>query len=313
MTSWIHVFSKFTSEALLFESLVICVLIAGYALFWVVHKRRVGVIDSEVPATVVRGYLNVLIADAETLRKQLFGLLANSGLDAAEIARFSAAANFGMASALVPGGVSPSVIPGAVVDPSIEAKLAEQAKAVETLLAEKSKIERELAEARAAGGGKQAPSTGGDSAELAKLNEKIRALEARLAEYSVIEDDLANLKRLQQENAQLKATLAGQGLSVPAPTAVAAVAAVEPTIDAVAEPVTEAFAEPVAVAEAVPEAAFEGLVDQVEQSLQPAEAVAAAEEAPATEAPAEAPAPAAVEAASSDADLVAEFEKMLNS
>jgi hypothetical protein len=68
------------------------------------------------------------------------------------------------------------------------------------------------------------------------------------------------------------------------------------------------------------DAAFEGLVDQVEQSLQPGEAPAAAAT-PAAAETASTPAATAdtmLETATaagnekSDADLVAEFEKMLN-
>jgi uncharacterized coiled-coil protein SlyX len=116
----------------------------------------------------------------------------------------------------------------------LETKIADQSKTMDAVLAEKMRIEAELAKAKLGGGG-----GGGDSELKARLQE----LEARLAEYSVIEDDLANLKRLQQENAQLKAMLAGAGgaaavaAAAPAPApAPSAAPAAEPPMAAASEP-----------------------------------------------------------------------------
>ncbi|MCM2279614.1 MAG: hypothetical protein NDJ89_16185 [Oligoflexia bacterium] len=308
MTSWVYVFSRFTAEALLFEALAIFLLCAGYAAFWILRKRRYGALEaaSNVPVGVVKGYLNELILDAEQLRAQLFGLLASSGLQIAQ-------------SPLPLQGVSINVSPSASNDPEalkkvalLELKMVEQAKAMESMMADKARIEQELAHARAKGG---SPAPAAPSGDLGKLQEKIQQLEARLAEYSVIEDDLANLKRLQQENAQLRASLGQSGMTqsakpaAPTPTA-------EPARVAVAAPAPIAAPASIPAAEPSPleamggsDAAFENLVDQVEQSLQPAAPAAAAPAAPAPSTSA----PAAGSMAKSDEDLVAEFEKMLNS
>lgn len=321
--SWVYVFSKFTSEALIFEVLFILLLLTLYSAYWVLRKRKHGVLHefSNVPPSVVKDYLSALMMDAEQMRAQLFGLLGGVGGSPVGFAR--------------PGGDFSAALA------ALEAKMAEQAKAMEALLAEKAKLEAELAAARAGGGGGT-----GDNPELA---EKIKQLESRLAEYSVIEDDLANLKRLQQENKQLKSQLSGAGAqpapAAPAPAAAPAVAAPAPAA------VPEAVAAAPAQAAPTQEPSFEGMVDQVEQTLEPAAAAPAAdasaasaeappveaapveapEPAPAAEAvaaPAQAPEPAAAEppagataappaAASNDApagddDLVAEFEKMLS-
>ena len=194
--------------------------------------------------------------------------------------------------------------------------MADQTRSMETILADKARLEKELADARTKGGGA--------SPEVAKFQEKIQTLEGKLAEYSVIEDDLANLKRLQQENSQLRAALASKGGTVAAPS-------VSPPVAApVAAPATAiaAIAKP-AVAEAP---SFEGLVDHVEASLQaetlptnnplddlpgndPMESLRAlAATPPAAAAPTTPVAiPANATSAKSDEDLVAEFEKMLNS
>lgn len=412
MVSWVYVFSKFTSEALLFEGLGICILTAVYAVFFVLRVRRLGVIKTHVPSNLVKVYLNELIVDAERMRAQLFGLL--GGVPSA--AGHGAPAGHATGSALFSGMGVPltSIQPLAPIPmgadgldaavaaklQQMEAKLAEQTQAIEGLSSEKRRIELELLQAKSTGGGGSA-ATDGASNEMA---EKIQILEARLAEYSIIEDDLANLKRLQQENTQLRATLAGKtdapaagaAQTSPEPTpeptlaakpassapsktaaspaatpkeaiaedgsteevsaesasaasgdiavedelaaALAAAPAPEPmadlsndaaealiaqAFDNLSPSVSSAQLTPAAstlAAAVVPASAeidFEGLVDQVEQSLAtepPKTAAAPLSPAEAAAAPKAAASPAASGDAieKSDADLVAEFEKMLN-
>lgn len=372
MSSWVYLFSKFTPEALLFEALFICILGALYTAFFVLRKRRLGSFETTIPVGVVKVYLNELIGDAERLRAQLFGLLSAQGVPVPLPSGAQGVAAAPIAATLPLAGVAGiSDTNAATQFAALEAKLGEQAKAMEALVAEKTRIEKELGLLKS-----KTPSTGagGDPGELAKLQDKIKVLEGRLAEYSVIEDDLANLKRLQQENAQLKAALGGKApapapVSVseaPAAAAAGAVAtaaaeaapsqepapepppevaetlatdtapsepAPEPAakiaaapegnpLDAVAQTVAveaapaeapaESPSEP-AAAETTDNPAFEGLVDHVEQSLQQegppagAEAAVAAVAEPSTSSPPE----ATLE--KTDEDLVAEFEKMLNS
>ena len=210
MASWIHVFSKFTHEALLFEALIICLICAGYSAFWVLNKRRYGVLGKDVPNYAVKSYLTQLILDAEQMRIQLFGLLAGNGVDPNVMNLLRSGAPVSAVA-----GVSLQAISAAALaaDPelgaklsAIEAKMIEQARAMDTIVVEKTRVEKELIELKAKGGGSGPSGPAVDPA----LADKLKALEAKLAEYSVIEDDFANLKRLQQENAQLKAQLGGK-------------------------------------------------------------------------------------------------------
>lgn len=349
MASWVHVFSKFTPEALLFEALLICVLCAGYAGFWVLRKRRYGVMGKDHPNYAVKSYLSQLILDAEQMRIQLFGLLAGTGFDPNLMAQMRGAQ---LGAAQAPSGTLSAVSASALAaDPAlaaklaaIEAKMGEQTRAMDAIIIEKNRIEKELIEARSGKGGAAAAGGAPDPA----MAEKLKSLEAKLAEYSVIEDDLANLKRLQQENAALRAQLGGKAPTATAPAAAAAPAVAE--LAAIAPAATPADTEAAAAAEAaaatdaslaeaaaapaaaeeVPaelvsaptaDPAFEGLVDQVEKSLaEPATGATSVD--PTAEAPAApiaevaqvaAPAASHSPAEKSDADLVAEFEKMLNS
>jgi TolA-binding protein len=291
MSSFVYVFSRFTPEALLIEALLITTLCAGYTAYWVLHKRKSGVIDQEVPAPVIKNYLNQLIIDAQELRSQLFGLLA------------------------AVGGMDPKMIAAGNVDvkmTSLEAKILEQTRAMEALLTDKVRIERELANAKAQAGAAptaiaSASMAGGDPAVVASLQTKVTDLEGKLAEYSIIEDDLANLKRLQQENQQLRSALAAKGGDVSATLA----SSPKDTPAATAASVAPVAATTAPVAAATGDPQFEGLVDQVEKSIQETPTVATAT--PTT--PDLVAAPTAVESQSAektDADLVAEFEKMLN-
>ncbi|MEK6578430.1 MAG: hypothetical protein AABZ55_04320, partial [Bdellovibrionota bacterium] len=267
---------------------------------------------------------------------QLFGLLSNG----------NATATSGGGGTIA--GSDPQVLKKLA---TLEEKMAEQTAALERLFADRSNIEKELAAARAAGGAiaaetkSAAPvSSGGpnsaDAATIKSLQTKIDELEGKLAEYSVIEDDLANLKKLQQENLALKAQMGGKSPTAETPAVESAlVTAAASAATSISGSAALAATPPAAPAASSPSSEptpqFENLVDQVEQSLKPG---ATPTVAPASiEATAAAPAPApkvpeptlvSVEAVpspsasttpaaggsieTSDADLVAEFEKMLN-
>ena len=287
MNSMVYLISRFTPEALLFEALIILVLACGYTAFWVLKKRRLGAIENQVPATVVKDYLNEIIVDAEQLRNQLFGLLSAAGLSVGRPAVVGAPVIARSLTASETTSIDPMALDKIS---ALEAKIGEQTRMIEVFMAEKSKIEKELAEARAAGA--SASRQGENSPAVVQLKEKVQTLEAKLAEYSVIEDDLANLKRLDQENKQLKAALGGKS---PAAAQTAAPISMPEAAPALAE----------AIASPSADSGFEGLVDQVEQSLQQPPSVAS------TETPAS-PSAEIPGGEKSDADLVAEFEKMLN-
>ncbi len=369
MTSWVYLFSKFTPEALLFEASFLFFICAFYFGYWILHKRKDGVAGKTLPAGMVKFYLNNMIKQAEYLRAQLFGLISGGEIPPEELEKMIAGMSMptlpmmGMSGQGIPArsagaGTIANASEGAS-DPALlqkltalEAKMAEQSGAMDTMIAEKTQLEQELDAARAAAataemsGAESSGNSAAGSAEAGKLKEKVESLEARLAEYSVIEDDLANLKRLQQENAALKAALA-QGGGVPVgvpvgtlkPAAVAAAPAPEPiaepapvedtmaALEAATATSPESTMEPDAPASApldAPDASFESLVDDVEKSLDTAKSDellnptasaptgASAVDTKAAAAPAAPSVTAAPPAPAGEADLVAEFEKMLN-
>jgi len=300
MDSIIHLLSQFTPEALLLEAALFFLLLAGYAAFWILSKRRLGVIQTAVPSGVIKIYLNELIEDAERLRAQLFGILRAAGVKLSDEEMKAAMSTGLLRTAGVSGGALNIPIAGQPNPAlsgdisSIERQMTEQARALETMGQEKARVEQELAALKTSGAG--GAGAAGDPALIESLKKRIKELEDRLAEYSVIEDDLANLKRLQQENARLKAAL-GEG-AAGASAAAAAVAAPAP-IAATPPPAAEAAADPlndITLAGAALEAKAENPF--VEPTAPPT-----------PEAPT-APGPGGEK---SEADLVAEFEKLLGS
>ncbi|MBS1961511.1 MAG: hypothetical protein JST04_04805 [Bdellovibrionales bacterium] len=262
MDAWVYLFSKFTHEALLFESLAIFLGLFGYAVFYLIRKRKYGVAGKEVPSNVMKAYLAQLVGDAEEIRTQLFGLLGKGEASARLMANLQFQADLPTTGAPAPGAGAtlagaPVTTTQLVQDPKLaeklkelEKKLADQAGALDSVLNEKMKLEEELANAksRSTGDDGKSPDKAGPD-RAGPLQERVKQLEAQLAEYAIIEDDLANLKRLQKENKTLKQQLADAGAS-PAP---AAAAPEVPELAAAPKPATAKAAEEPAPEAAAPE------------------------------------------------------------
>ncbi len=306
-SSWVYLVSQFTPEALVIEGLLICLLAAGYSAFWLLRKRRHGVIKHDVPAGVVKEYLIGLIQEAEFIRMQLFGLLQAGGMPQGLPNRSSLAGMMGAGD------------PKALAE--LEGKLSEQQRALDKVINEKIQLESELVAAKAAGAG------GGANPEL---EEKLKSLQARLDEYSIIEDDLANLKKLTQENTTLKAQLAALqagGASAPAVTVAATAAVVAATAPAAAapEPIPDPEPTPVVEPEAEPEPAPSAPAEEptpppandspLEMATEGIQTGTSQEEPPISAVAQNTPTPPPSEEAATpgpEGDLVAEFEKILS-
>jgi hypothetical protein len=237
MDSWIYIFSQFTPEALVLELAAIFIICGAYAVYWIVRKRKYGVIRDEIPAGPVKTYLEELIGTADELRIQLFGLLS-----AEERAQKSGKS----------GSLDADSDLGKILA-NLESKMDAQAKALENITANGVPVVAgtvlQMAPGMPAPGAPAVASAdraGGaapvNDAEMNELKDKVENLETRLAEYAIIEDDLANLKRIQQENADLRAQLAaknvGAGAAAPAPVAAPAAPAPAP-VAAATTPVAE--------------------------------------------------------------------------
>ena len=66
MSSFMYLYSKFTEEVLLLSAATLFTLLAMYCYQWVIKKRRLGAARNQIPASVVKVYLNQLIDEAVT-------------------------------------------------------------------------------------------------------------------------------------------------------------------------------------------------------------------------------------------------------
>ena len=289
LESILNYIDKYTTQLFIAQMGVMLIVLAIFMWVYLYNRKKYHNLKHQIPASVVKNYLDSIIQNSTALKSSLFR---GGGLD------------------IDPSSV-PSVMPlnqlqGAPMSISLgeggdEALRAEVAR-LQSQLAEKNNIikdleakntdlsgtvkarderiielEKLLAEAQAnVGTGEVA----GDSSELlAQLDEITKErdqLKSDLSQYDIIEDDLADLKRLKQENEQLKSALeSGGGADIPTPAA-------EPEPVVAEEPISEP--EPEAAEEVVAQA--------------PEEAPEAAPE-------------AAAKDDKSPEDLLSEFEKML--
>ncbi len=315
--SLLYFVSKFSNEVIILEVFLLGCLMTFYFGYVLFKKRKYGAAKNMIPDSVVKAFLFDIISNAEGFKNQLFG--ENFKID-------STNATFKMPNLSTSSAGETADV--AAIKNQLMAALTKQdelGKAIANLNKEKSDLELKL---KNSANTAPAASGGGDNKELL---DKLAKLEAKLSEYEVIEDDLANLKKYQQENKQLKEQLAAAGSTAGAVAAVAAptpepvvTAAPTPEPALASAPTPEPVAEsPIAIAEQAASQAeaansFEGLVDKIEESLTPPQPAAGASVADTAAPPAvAAPTPSLAEvpaaADKSDADLLNEFEKMLNS
>lgn len=326
--------SETPDEVLVFSFSLLMFVGILLAVYWYFNRRRMHQLSHQIPASVVKNYLDSIIQNSSALKSSLFR---GGGLDIGE----------GVPSVVPVGELPSGNIPLSSGDnhsAELNLRLAEIAKLTKTLTEKEALVrdlEKRLLDAQsnqsAVEGNEdqsaeisalkaeiarlkellnQAPaSTGGDEQlqkELDAVTAERNELKERLMEYEIIEEDLANLKRLQQENEQLKRQLAGG-----AP-------AVEPVAEPPAEEVVPAKEVEIAGAPSEPEpppaeeeidleaemaAAIGGAEAEaeVEEPEQSAEAIEEGEEQPAAEAK-EKKEPQDQKSAE---ELLSEFEKML--
>lgn len=326
------ILTQFTDETISISLAVLVVVFAALIAYWVYNRRKFHQLSHQIPASVVKNYLDSIIANSTALKSSLFR---GGGLELGE-----GVPSIIPTSDLPAGGVSV----GGASSEELAQKNAEIAN-LKSMLNQKdvtiAELEKMLEAARASAGGDSSEEVGilrseveslknqleeansaletakasaGDGggdpeaqAKLESVSKERDELKERLMEYEIIEEDLANLKKFQQENEQLKKTIAelqggeAPAAEAPAPEPVAEEAPEEPAAE-------EAAPEPEAEAEPEPEAPA---------AEEPPPETTAEENAAADDAATEAAAEENPEVPSNDgeqksaAELLSEFEKML--
>lgn len=267
------ILTKFTDETITVFSLLLLVTMVGIIIYWFYNRKKFHQLSHEIPASVVKNYLDSIIQNSNSLKSSLFrggGLDIGNGIPSVfPVGDLPASTNIGIGS----GGEESSQKNAEIA--SLTQKLSDRQKQIldlersiqdlsagkglgaETDLLKKDlalsqqkvrDLEAQLAEAMARSGGD--PNL---QKELASVTSERNEIRERLREYAIIEEDLANLKRLQQENDQLKAELLSYKKG--APPAAPAAAPVVPIPDPVEEDLEAAMAQAIAESKPTPSAA----------------------------------------------------------
>ena len=237
LESLITTLDKFTPEILVILSGLLVITTTLFLWLWFANRRTYNLLKHQLPASVVKTYLDSVIQNSNSLKSALFR--GNEG-DVSFSSMPSSMPLVGGGESLAIASSGNSSGQEAALREQLQQKLAELA-ALQSQLAAANSIKKELEsglagaqarikelEALLAQSGKAVPAASGNDAamkaELQKITKERDELRDRLKEYEIIEDDLANLKRLQQENQQLKRAL-GQDPTDSSPAAAAPVAA----------------------------------------------------------------------------------------
>lgn len=190
---------------------------------WFSNRRKYHNYKHAIPAHVVKNYLDSIIQNSTALKSSLFR---GGGLDVSGVPSVMPLQGLGGGDGLaVSGAPSTALLEELNQKKALIAQLESQLSSVQNanrdLEAKLSQAQVNLTSAEAKIKELEAllaqmknGSTGGDEAlkaELKMVTKERDEIRDRLKEFEIISDDLANLKRLQQENEQLKRSLAAQG------------------------------------------------------------------------------------------------------
>lgn len=235
------ILTKFTDETITVFSLLLLVTMVGIVIYWFYNRKKFHQLSHEIPASVVKNYLDSIIQNSNSLKSSLFrggGLDIGNGVPSVvPVGDLPSSMSIGV------GSGSEEVSQKNAEIAALHQKLSDRQRQLQDLEktiqdlsagkglgAESEMLKKDLAQSQQRVRDLEAQlaeamtRAGGDpniQKELASITSERNEIRERLKEYAIIEEDLANLKRLQQENDQLKAELAAlkKGGSAPAPAA----------------------------------------------------------------------------------------------
>ncbi len=218
--------TKFSDEGLQIVFLLSLMSFLAMVTLWIYNRKKFNELAHHIPASVVKSYLDSIIENSNSLKSSLFR---GGGLDVKD----------GVPSVLPLAGSGSGKNAIALADDGEMESLQAQIHALRSQVGEKNHVIRQLEDrlqsvSFAAGAEEEvlrlrselskkdaalqqaldspreiSESSGIPEEEHLGLKAERDSLHERLKEYEIIEEDLANLKRLQQENENLRAQLAG--------------------------------------------------------------------------------------------------------
>lgn len=231
----INYVDKFGPEVLVILTGMMVILSTLFLWLWFSNRRKYHNLKHAIPANVVKNYLDSIIQNSTALKSSLFR---GGGLEFDGIPSVMPVEKLGGGSGVVHAGAPSTALLEELNQKkaqlaALEAQLSSLQAANKELEAKYQKSDEELKKAHARikeleamlangtdGGAPIVDNSALDAARaqletVAKERDEFRD---RLKEFEIIADDLANLKRLQQENEQLKRSLAAQGGALPEST-----------------------------------------------------------------------------------------------
>jgi predicted nuclease with TOPRIM domain len=226
----INIVDKFGPELLVIQFGVLVILSTLLMWLWFANRRKYHNLQHAIPANIIKSYLDSIIQNSTALKSNLFR---GGGLDVGQVPSVMSLGNLGTGG----DGLTVSGSGNAALleelnqkkayiaqlesqlnaakngQKDIEAKLATTQSQLSTAEARIRELEALLAKTKSSGGTSAVDVA--LQAEIQSVTRERDEIRDRLKEYEIIADDLANLKRLQQENEQLKRSLAQAGGAAP--------------------------------------------------------------------------------------------------
>jgi hypothetical protein len=221
--SVINNIDKFGPDILLIQSGFLVIISTIFLWLWFSNRRKYQNLKHAIPANIVKSYLDSIIQNSTALKSQLFrggGIDINgipsvfpiNNLVGGDGIAISGAPSTALLEELNQKKAQIAALESQLLSSQkscreVESKLVNSQGFLATAEAKIKELEALLAQTRTSGGGDAAI-----QAELKMVSKERDEFRDRLKEFEIIADDLANLKRLQQENEQLKKSLGLQGV-----------------------------------------------------------------------------------------------------
>lgn len=227
------VLTKFTDETLSISIGLMGLLFVILIAYWIYYRRKFNELKHQIPAQVVKNYLDSIIQNSSALKSSLFrggGLDIEDGIPSvvptSELRGTPVSVSGVSSEELNQKNAEIAALKGSISDKDktiseLEKKLGDSSGApAPDNSAEISSLKTKITELEAALAAAGSAAGSSDDGELTKklteVTQERDQLKEKLQEYEIIEEDLANLKRLQQENEQLKKALEAGGGAMPA-------------------------------------------------------------------------------------------------
>lgn len=232
--SVINYMDKFGPELLVIQFGFLVILSTLFLWLWFSNRRKYHNLKHAIPANVVKNYLDSIIQNSTALKSSLFrggGLEVNGVPSVMPLTNLMGGESMGVSGApstalledinqkkAMIAALEAQLASANGSQRELEGKLGSTQSNLNSAENKIKELEALLSQSKSSGGGDAALKS-----ELSMVTKERDEIRDRLKEFEIISDDLANLKRLQQENEQLKRSLAAQGGAAPAAPAAKAV------------------------------------------------------------------------------------------